>query len=34
MKVGRVQLEKEAKNFLLNKVGEPHVAAYVNHIAA
>ena len=26
-------MEKEAANFLLGKVGEPHISVYVNHVA-
>ena len=33
MKVGGILSEKEAANFLLGKVGDPHITSYVNHIA-
>ena len=33
MKVAGVHSEKEAANFLLEKVGEPHITSYINHIA-
>ena len=33
MKVAGVHSEKEAVNFLLGKVGEPHINAYINHVA-
>ena len=26
-------MEKEAANFLLGKVGDPHITSYVNHVA-
>ena len=26
-------MEKEADNFLLGKVGDPHITSYVNHVA-
>ena len=29
----RLQSEKEAVNFLLGKVAEPHITAYVNHVS-
>ena len=31
MNLGGVHLEKEAVNFLLGKVGKPHITSYVNH---
>ena len=33
MKVGGVRSEKEAVNFLLGKVGEPHITGYINHVS-
>ena len=33
MKLGGINFEKEAVNFLLGKVGEPHITSYVNHVA-
>ena len=33
MKVGGILLEKEAANFLLGKVGDPHATSYVDHVA-
>ena len=33
MKVGGILSEKEATNFLLGKVGDPHITSYVNHVA-
>ena len=33
LKVGGVRSEKEAVNFLLGKVGEPHINSYINHVA-
>ena len=33
MKVGEVRSEKEAVNFLLGKVGEPHITGYINHVS-
>ena len=33
MKLGGIQSEKEAVNFLLGKVGEPHITSYVNHVS-
>ena len=33
MKVGGVCSEKEAVNFLLGKVGEPHITSYINHVS-
>ena len=31
MNLGGIQSEKEAVNFLLDKVGDPHITSYVNH---
>ena len=33
MKIGGIQSKKEAFNFLLNKVGDPHITLYVNHVS-
>ena len=33
MKLGGINSEKEAVNFLLGKVSEPHIFSYVNHVA-
>ena len=33
MKAGDIHWEKEAANFLLGKVGEPHITSYVNHVS-
>ena len=33
MKVGGIFAEKEAVNFLLDKVGEPYITNYVDHVA-
>ena len=33
MKVAGVHSEKEAVNFLLGKVGEPHITSYINHVS-
>ena len=33
MKLGGIQSKKEAVNFLLGKVGEPHITSYVNHVS-
>ena len=33
MKLGGISSEKEAVNFLLDKVGEPYITAYVNHLS-
>ena len=33
MKLGGIQSEKEAVNFLLGKVGEPHITSYMNHVS-
>ena len=32
-KWGGILSEKEASNFLLGKVGDPHIMSYVNHVA-
>ena len=32
MKLGGIQSEKEALNFLPDKVGESHVTSYVKHV--
>ena len=32
MKLARNNLEKETVNFLLGKVGKPHITSYVNHV--
>jgi len=34
MKVGGIFAEKEAVNFLLNKVGEPYITGYINHVTS
>ena len=34
MKAGGIYVEKEAVNFLLDKVGDPCIAQYVNHVTA
>ena len=34
MKVGGIFTEKEAVNFLLDKVGDPYIINYVNHVTA
>ena len=31
--MGGIQSEKEAVNFLLDKVGDPHITSYVNHVS-
>ena len=33
MKVAAVHSEKEAVNFLLDKVGEPHINAYIEYVS-
>jgi hypothetical protein len=33
MKLRGISSEKEAANFLLGKVGEPHIMSHVNHMA-
>jgi len=33
MKIGGIHAEKEAINFIMDKVGEPHISAYINHAA-
>ena len=33
MKLGGISSEKEAANFLLDKIGEPYITRYVNHIS-
>ena len=33
MKLGGNQSKKEAAKFLLDKVGEPHIMSYVNHVS-
>ena len=32
MKLGGISLQAEAVNFLLGRVGEPHITQYVNHV--
>ena len=32
MKLGGIHSEKEAVNFILDKVGEPYITSYVNHV--
>ena len=34
MKLGGIYAEKEAVNFLLDKVGDPHITNYVNHVSS
>ena len=34
MKLGGIQSEKEAVNFLLDKVGDPHITSYINHVSS
>jgi hypothetical protein len=34
MKLGGIYSEKEAVNFLLDKIGEPYITAYVNHVSS
>ena len=34
MKLGGIHAEKEAVNFIMDKVGESHITSYVNHISA
>ena len=34
MKLGGIHTEKEAVNFIMDKVGEPRISSYINHIAA
>ena len=34
MKLGGIHAEKEAVNFIMDKVGEPHISSYINHFAA
>ena len=34
MKLGGIFLEKEAVNFLLDKVGDPYITRYDNHISS
>ena len=34
MKLGGIQSEKEAMNFLLDQVGDPHITSYVNHLSS
>jgi len=34
MKLGGIFSEKEAANFLLDKVGEPHITSYINHVSS
>jgi len=34
MKLGGIHAEKEAVNFIMDKVGEPHISSYINHVAA
>ena len=33
LKLGGIHLKKKAVNFLLGKVGDPHIASHVNHVA-
>ena len=33
MKLGGIPSKKEAVNFLLGKVGDPHITLYVNHVS-
>ena len=33
IKLGRIFSEKETANFLINKVDEPYITPYINHIA-
>ena len=34
MRLGGIYSEKEAANFLLDKIGEPYITRYVNHVAS
>ena len=34
MKLGGIFLVKEAANFLLDKIGEPYITRYVNHVSS
>ena len=34
MKLSVIHLEKDAANFLLNKVGDPHITWYIYHVSA
>ena len=34
MKLGGIQSDKEAVNFLLDKVGDPYITAFVNHVSS
>ena len=34
MKLAGISTEKEAVNFLLDKVGEPYITSYVNHVSS
>ena len=34
MKVGGIYAEKETVNFILDKVGDPYIARYVNHVTS
>ena len=33
MKLGGIRSEKEAANFLLDKIGDPYISRYVHHIS-
>ena len=33
IKLGGIHSEKEAVNFLLDKVGDPYITSYVNHVS-
>ena len=34
MKLGGIHTEKEAVNFIMDEVGEPHISSYINHVTA
>ena len=34
MKLGGIHSEKEAANFLMDKVGDPHITSYINHLSS
>ena len=33
MKLGGISSQKEAVNFFFDKVGEPHITSYINHLS-
>ena len=34
MKLGGIHAEKEATNFIMDKVGKPHISSYISHVTA